>query len=104
MCIRDREADILRRAVGKKDRELLLEMEDRFIDGAIRQGIPRKSARGIWDLILKFANYGFNKNHAAPYALIAYRTAYLKARYLSQFMAALLSSVRGIPVSYTHLA
>ncbi|MGI6628129.1 MAG: DNA polymerase III subunit alpha [Bacillota bacterium] len=90
------EADILRRAVGKKDRELLLEMEDRFIDGAIRQGIPRKSARGIWDLILKFANYGFNKNHAAPYALIAYRTAYLKARYLSQFMAALLSSVRGI--------
>lgn len=89
------EADILRRAVGKKDRELLLEMEDKFISGAIKNCIPETKAREIWDLILKFANYGFNKNHAAPYALVAYWTAYLKARYPSQFMAALLSSLKG---------
>lgn len=89
------EADILRRAVAKKDRELLLEMEDKFISGAVKNHIPEKNAIEIWDLILKFANYGFNKNHAAPYALVAYWTAYLKARYPSQFMAALLSSVKG---------
>ncbi len=90
------EADILRRAVGKKDLGLLVQMEERFLKGAVSKGIPRTDAREIWDLILKFANYGFNKNHAAPYALIAYWTAYLKARHPSEFMAALLSSVRGV--------
>lgn len=90
------EADILRRAVGKKDRRLLLEMEDKFMNGAMNKGLTHRDAQGIWDLILKFANYGFNKNHAAPYGLIAYRTAYLKANYPAQFMAALLSSVKGV--------
>ncbi|HHY76845.1 MAG TPA: DNA polymerase III subunit alpha [Firmicutes bacterium] len=90
------EADILRRAVGKKKLDLLLESEKRFIGGAVANGVPEDIAREIFDLILKFANYGFSKNHAAPYALIAYQTAYLKANYPKQFMAALLSSVAGI--------
>ena len=90
------EADILRRAVGKKDRALLMKMQDRFIQGAVGRGLSKKDASEIWALILKFADYGFSKNHAAPYALIAYWTAYLKARYPSQFMASLLSSVRGV--------
>lgn len=90
------EADILRRAVGKKKRELLDQMEARFLKGAAQKGIPDQTARTIYDLILKFANYGFSKNHAAPYALIAYHTAYLKANYTKEFMAALLSSVAGI--------
>ena len=89
------EADILRRAVGKKKRDLLVQMEEKFLRGATERGIPESTAREIYDLILKFANYGFNKNHAAPYALLAYQTAYLKARFTPQFMAALLSSVRG---------
>ncbi len=87
------EADVLRRAVGKKKKDLLVEMEARFLDGAKTKGIPRETAKSIYALILKFANYGFSKNHAAPYALIAYRTAYLKANYPKEFMAALLSSV-----------
>jgi len=89
------EADILRRAVGKKKRDLLVKMEQKFLKGARENGIPAKVAREIYELILKFANYGFNKNHAAPYALLAYRTAYLKAHYPAQFMAALLSSLKG---------
>lgn len=90
------EADILRRAMGKKKRELMVESEDKFIKGAISRGFSPEIAREIFDLIMKFANYGFAKNHAAPYALIAYQTAYLKANYPLEFMAALLSSVAGI--------
>jgi len=90
------QADILRRAVGKKKREILVESEDAFLRGAARKGVPADVAKQIFDLILKFANYGFSKNHAAPYALIAYQTAYLKANYPVEFMAALLSSVAGI--------
>lgn len=90
------EADILRRAVGKKKKELLLQMEEKFIRGAMERGVPEATARSIYELILKFANYGFSKNHAAPYALLAYQTAYLKANYPREFMAALLSSVAGI--------
>jgi DNA polymerase-3 subunit alpha len=90
------EADLLRRAVGKKKRELLVESEQKFVKGATARGLSEDVARQIWDLILKFANYGFAKNHAAPYALIAYQTAYLKANYPLEFMAALLSSVAGI--------
>ena len=62
----------------------------------MKNGVPESTAKEIFDLILKFANYGFNKNHAAPYALIAYQTAYLKANHPKEFMAALLSSVAGI--------
>lgn len=90
------EADILRRAVAKKKLSLLKESEVKFLKGAASNGVPADTAKEIFDLILKFANYGFNKNHAAPYALIAYETAYLKANYPRQFIAALLSSVAGI--------
>ncbi len=90
------QADILRRAVGKKKKELLEESEEAFLTGASKKGLPAPVAKQIFDLILKFANYGFSKNHAAPYALIAYQTAYLKAHYPMEFMAALLSSVAGI--------
>ncbi len=90
------EADVLRRAVGTKDRGLLVKMENQFLEGAVNNGLSRLDARRIWDLILRFADYGFSKNHAAPYALIAYWTAYLKAKYPAEFMAALLSSVRGV--------
>ncbi len=90
------EADVLRRAVGKKKRDLLEQMEEKFLKGAAAKGLSQDMAQGIYDLILKFANYGFNKNHAAPYALVAYQTAYLKANYPKEFMAALLSSVAGV--------
>lgn len=90
------QADVLRHAVGKKKRDLLITMEEKFIEGACQKGLPLDTAHRIYDLILKFADYGFNKNHAAPYALVAYQTAYLKANYPGQFMAALLSSVAGI--------
>lgn len=90
------QADVLRHAVGKKKRDLLITMEEKFIEGACQKGLPQDTASRIYDLILKFADYGFNKNHAAPYALVAYQTAYLKANYPGQFMAALLSSVAGL--------
>lgn len=91
------QADILRRAVGKKKKELLDEMEAAFITGCERNGFSPELARQLYDLILKFANYGFNKAHAAAYALLAYQTAYLKAHYPAEFMAALMSSVAGSP-------
>lgn len=90
------EADILRRAVGKKKHDLLMESREKFLKGAVSNGVPENTAVEIFDLIEKFANYGFSKNHAAPYALIAYQTAYLKANYPREFMAALVSSVAGI--------
>ncbi|HHV79315.1 MAG TPA: DNA polymerase III subunit alpha [Firmicutes bacterium] len=91
------QADILRRAVGKKKRELLDEMQSAFVAGCLRNGYPRELADQLYDLILKFANYGFNKAHAVAYALIAYQTAYLKAHYPAEFMAALMTSVAGAP-------
>ena len=86
------EADILRKAVGKKIKELLKEQEEKMIKGMIAQGIDARVARKIWEFILPFAAYGFNRSHAACYALIAYQTAYLKANYPAEFMAALLTS------------
>lgn len=85
------EADILRRAVGKKKRELLAEQRERFVAGSIRQGYDEKLANEIYDLIVRFADYGFNKAHSVAYAMIAYQMAYLKANYPVAFMAALLS-------------
>lgn len=85
------EADILRRAVGKKKRELLAEQRERFVAGSIRQGYEEKLANEIYDLIVRFADYGFNKAHSVAYAMIAYQMAYLKANYPVAFMAALLS-------------
>lgn len=87
------EADILRKAVGKKIKKMLDEQMDKFISGAMKtQKINRENAQKVWDFIEPFARYGFNRAHAACYALIAYQTAYLKANYPHSFMAALLTS------------
>jgi len=87
------EADILRRAMGKKIPEVMEAQRQRFLDGAKANGIDLAKANHIFDLMAKFAGYGFNKSHSAAYALIAYQTAYLKAHYPVEFMAALLNSV-----------
>lgn len=89
------QADLLRRAIGKKKREILDEQRAAFIAGCVKNGYPEQLAGQVYDLILKFANYGFNKSHGAAYALVAYQTAFLKAHYPVQFMAALLTSVMG---------
>ncbi len=85
------DADILRRAMGKKIPEVMEEERGKFMQGAAKNNIPKDKAKYIFDLMAKFAGYGFNKSHSAAYALIAYQTAYLKAHYPSQFLAALLS-------------
>jgi len=86
------QADILRKAVGKKIKKLLDEQKEKFIDGAIKTGADKKTAQAVWDFIEPFAKYGFNRAHAACYAMISYQTAYLKAYYPSAFMAAWLTS------------
>ncbi len=86
------EADILRRAMGKKIPKVMAAQRDRFLAGAEENGINLKKAAHIFDLMEKFAGYGFNKSHSAAYALIAYQTAYLKAHYPLEYMAALLNS------------
>ena len=89
------EADILRRAMGKKNPELMAEQREKFIHGAAMRGVPKAKAEKIFDLMAQFAGYGFNKSHAAAYAVVAYQTAYLKANYPVEFMAALLTSEMG---------
>ncbi len=86
------EADILRRAMGKKIGDLMNAQRDRFIKGAVANKVDSAKANHIFDLMAKFAEYGFNKSHSAAYALIAYQTAYLKSHYPVEFMAALLNS------------
>ncbi|MFI5375333.1 MAG: DNA polymerase III subunit alpha [Candidatus Rokuibacteriota bacterium] len=86
------EADTLRKAMGKKDRELMAQQREKFVSGCKANKIEVKKAERIWDLIEKFAGYGFNKSHAACYGVVAYQTAYLKANYPTEFMAALLTS------------
>jgi len=85
------DADILRRAMGKKQPEVMEKEKEKFMAGARDNKIDEKKAEAIFDLMAKFAGYGFNKSHSAAYALIAYQTAFLKAHYPSQFMTALLS-------------
>ncbi len=85
-------ADLLRRAMGKKIAEAMAEQRVRFVEGAKENSIPESKANEIFDLMEKFAEYGFNKSHSAAYALISYYTAYLKTQYPTEFMAALLSS------------
>ncbi len=85
------DADILRRAMGKKVPAIMAAEKEKFMAGAEKNNIPEEKAKYIFDLMAKFAGYGFNKSHSAAYALIAYQTAYLKAHYPAQFMAALLS-------------
>jgi DNA polymerase-3 subunit alpha len=85
-------ADILRRAMGKKKPEEMAKQREFFISGAKKRNIPEEISAHIFDLMEKFAGYGFNKSHSAAYALIAYQTAWLKAHYPAEFMAAVLSS------------
>jgi len=89
------EADILRRAMGKKDPEEMASQRERFVQGARKNKIDPKRAAEIFDQMETFARYGFNKSHSAAYALISYQTAYLKTHYPVEFMAALLSSEMG---------
>ncbi|MGC9048903.1 MAG: DNA polymerase III subunit alpha [Patescibacteria group bacterium] len=86
------EADVLRKAIGKKIPKLLKEQKEKFISGCRKNSINRQTAEKIWQFIEPFAGYGFNKSHATCYAIIAYQTAYLKANYPTEFMAALLTS------------
>jgi len=87
-------ADILRRAMGKKDKKAMDSMQVEFIDGCAENGISKVSADKVWELLLPFAGYAFNKAHAVCYAMLAYQTAYLKANYPVEYMCALLSSFR----------
>ena len=89
------EADLLRRAMGKKIAAEMAAQRERFVTGATQRGYPPKKVEKIFDLMAQFAGYGFNKSHSAAYALLAYQTAYLKTRYPVEFMAALLTSVTG---------
>ncbi len=86
------EADLMRRAMGKKDKTLMAEMREKFIKGCENNNIPKNKASEIFDMIEKFAQYGFNKSHSAAYAVIAYQTAYLKANYPAEFMSAIMTS------------
>jgi DNA polymerase-3 subunit alpha len=89
------EADLLRRAMGKKILEEMTAQRQRFVKGAVERGLPEKKIVKIFDLMEQFAGYGFNKSHSAAYALLAYQTAYLKTHYPVEFMAALLTSQMG---------
>jgi DNA polymerase-3 subunit alpha len=89
------QADILRKAMGKKLASVMLSMREKFIEGARKNNIAEKAAIQVFDLMEQFAQYGFNKSHATAYALLAYQTAYLKVHYPVQFMAAMLTSEIG---------
>ena len=114
MCIRDRDvagyslgrSDVMRRAMSKKDKAVMEREHEIFIHGleengqivvpgAVRNGIPEKIAEEMFEQIRTFAQYAFNKSHAAAYAVVAYETAYLKYYYPSEFMAAMLNSFLG---------
>ncbi len=86
------DGDILRRAMGKKIPEVMAKQRTKFLEGTRANGVPDKVANHIFDLMEKFAGYGFNKSHSAAYAMISYQTAYMKAHYPVEFMAALLTS------------
>src|SRR6476469_3739951 len=82
------EADLLRRAMGKKIKAEMDAQRVRFVSGAVERGVSQEKSDEIFDLLAKFADYGFNKSHAAAYALVAYQTGYLKANYPVEFLAA----------------
>jgi DNA polymerase-3 subunit alpha len=86
------EADKLRKAMGKKQIDMIDQLESKFLDGAEKNGIERKLAQNLYAMIKKFGEYGFNKSHSAAYALVTYQTAYLKAHYRIEYMTALLSA------------
>jgi DNA polymerase-3 subunit alpha len=89
------QADLLRRAVGKKKKDILDQEREHFVKGCIEKGYDEKVAHELYDLIVRFANYGFNRSHAVAYSMLAYQLAYLKAHYPLYFYAALLTSVIG---------
>jgi DNA polymerase III subunit alpha len=89
------QADILRRAMGKKKPEEMEKLRVKFLEGARQKKIAEKKAEKLYELIQKFAGYGFNKSHAAAYAVVCYQTGYLKAHYPTEFMAALMTSDMG---------
>jgi DNA polymerase III subunit alpha len=89
------EADLLRRAMGKKIRSEMLAQRDRFVSGAVAQAVDRGQAEAIFELLERFADYGFNKSHAAAYALVAYQTAYMKANHPVEFLAASMTLAMG---------
>jgi DNA polymerase-3 subunit alpha len=86
------EADTLRKAVGKKIKSLLTSQKEKFISGCEKNGVKKEIAQKIWEWVLPFARYGFNRSHSCAYALIAYQTAFLKAHFPIEFMATLLTS------------
>jgi DNA polymerase-3 subunit alpha len=88
-------ADLLRRAMGKKKREVLEAEYEGFRDGMVANGYSERAVKTLWDILVPFSDYAFNKSHTAGYGLVSYWTAYLKANFPSEFMAALLTSVRG---------
>ncbi len=85
------DADSLRKAMGKKKPEIMAKFAKQFLDGAEANGVDRKNAQIIWDNIVKFAGYGFNKSHSTAYAYISYQTAYLKANFPAEFMAGVMT-------------
>jgi len=89
------EADVLRAAMGKKKKDEMAKMRAKFIEGAVRNGVSEAKATEIFDLMAFFAGYGFNKSHSAAYAVISYQTAYLKANYPLEYLAALLNNEAG---------
>lgn len=96
-------ADMLRRAMGKKDRDAMADERAKFVEGAKRvNGIDERTSDAIFDILNKFAGYGFNKSHSAAYAVLSYQTGYLKANYPVQFMAAMLSSELGNADKVSH--
>ncbi|HEX2236549.1 MAG TPA: DNA polymerase III subunit alpha [Actinomycetota bacterium] len=88
------EADLVRKAIGKKNRAIMAAEEPRFIEGCRKAGLDEAEARRLWNLIQPFADYSFNRAHSASYAYVAYQTAWLKAHYPVEYMAALLTSVK----------
>lgn len=91
------ESDLIRRAMGKKDAKTMEENKEKFLNGAEKKGFARKKCESLWELIVKFAEYGFNKSHSAAYAFVTFQTAYLKTYYRHEFMAALLTSEKNKP-------
>ena len=85
------EADLMRRAMGKKKQEEMAKEENKFVEGAVERGIKKKTAKEIFDLMAKFADYGFNRSHSMAYAVLAFQTAYLKAHFPAYFYASVLS-------------
>lgn len=89
-------ADIVRRAMAKKKHDVMLKERESFVGGALKNGVDSETANSIFDEMVSFASYAFNKSHAAAYACLAYQTAYLKCHYNGVYMAALMSSVMGV--------